>query len=231
MLPLKDDHPLTRFPLVTLIVLGLNIFIFYCQSDFAGEEKYEFWLKYGTIPYEIVHNIDKEPYIDISIRWTLVTSMFLHANGCHLIGNMLYLWIFAKGVEDAMGCFRFSVFYLLCGVVASLSHIATEPDSFIPAIGASGAISGMMGAYFVLHPTANILTLFVLPGTLIRIMPVPAFIFLFPWIILQIIQGAYSLSDLPFADGGVAWFAHIGGFFGGILLVRLFKKREYTIRL
>jgi membrane associated rhomboid family serine protease len=222
MLPLKDDHPLHHFPLITVVLLGLNVFIFIRQADLVGEQKYEFWYKYGSIPWEIVHNTDQEPLIDFSVRWTLITHMFLHADWLHLIGNMLYLWIFAKGVEDAMGYPRFIVFYLLCGVMASLSHIATAPDSPIPGIGASGAISGMLGAYFVLLPTANILTVFVLPGTLIRVIPVPAFLFLGPWIILQVIRGTYSLQVS--GRGGVAWFAHIGGFAAGLVFAKLFEK-------
>ena len=227
-MPLKDDHPMTRIPLITLLILGLNIYVFYLQCQLIGLEKFEFWQKYGSIPFEIVNNIDKEPCVDFSIRWTLVTSMFLHGGWSHLIGNMLYLWIFAKGVENEMGYMRFTAFYLLCGVIASLSHIATKPDSIIPAIGASGAISGIMGAYLRLLPESKILTLFIFPGTLIRVVRVPAFMYLLYWIIYQLIQGFY-LSRFKFLGGGVAWFAHIGGFFAGVFLAKYFKKPFFPI--
>jgi len=121
-----------------------------------------------------------------------------------------------------MGYLRFSVFYLMCGVIAGLSHILTAPDSHIPTIGASGAISGILGAYLVLHPSASILTLIVLPGSLIRIIPVPAFLFLLPWILLQVAHGTESLQ--AGSSGGIAWFAHIGGFAAGLLSARLFAR-------
>ncbi len=216
MLPLKDDYPLRRFPLVTIVLIILNVFVFLRQSDLASEQQHEIHCKYGKIPYEIVHNEDQEPLINFSVRWTLISSMFLHGDWLHLVGNMLYLWIFAKGVEDSLGYLRFIIFYLLCGTIAGLSYIMSEQDSLIPCIGASGAISGMMGAYFMLHPTANILTVFVLPGTLIRIIPVPAFLFLGPWFILQLIY--YPTG------GGVAWFSHIGGFIAGLVLAKFFER-------
>lgn len=223
MIPLKDNHPLHRFPLITIAILLLNVYIFSHQSS-LGEGKYEFWYKYGTIPWEITHNSDQPPPVDFPVRWTLLSAIFLHAGWLHLLGNMLYLWIFAKGVEDSMGYLRFTAFYLLCGGIASFAHILTAPDSQIPAIGASGAISGMLGAYLLLHPTASILTLVILPGTLIRILPVPAFLFLIPWIIMQIAHGTESLQ----AGGscGIAWFAHIGGFAAGLLLAHLFRHER-----
>ncbi len=228
MLPLKDDHPLTRIPLITLVILGVNIYVFYLQSQLIGLAKFDLWLKYGSIPFEIVNNIDEEPCVEFSIRWTLVTSMFLHGGWLHLVGNMLYLWIFAKGVENEMGHLRFTTFYLLCGVLASLSHIASQPESIIPAIGASGAISGVMGAYLRLNPEAKILTVFVLPGTLIRLVQVTAFMYLIHWIIFQLVQGFY-LSRFSFSGGGVAWFAHIGGFFAGLFLAKYFKKPDFPL--
>ena len=220
MIPLKDDHSLHRFPLITVAILLLNVYSFSYQAS-LGEGKYEFWRQYGTIPWEITHNSDQPPSVDFPVRWTLISSMFLHADWLHLLGNLFYLWIFAKGVEDSMGYLRFTIFYLLCGVIASLSHILTAPDSPIPAIGASGAISGMLGAYLVLHPTANILTIIVLPGTLIRILPVPAFLFLLPWIILQVAHGTECLQ--VGGCSGIAWFAHIGGFAAGLVLAHIFK--------
>jgi membrane associated rhomboid family serine protease len=221
MIPLKDDHPLSVFPLITITFIVLNVFVFLHQSS-LGQHQYAFVLKYGSIPWEITHNIDQEPLVSFPVWGTLVTSTFLHGGWFHLIGNMLYFWIFGKGVEDAMGYWRFVVFYLLCGIIADISHIMTAPNSRIPAIGASGAISGVLGAYLVLYPTANILTVVVLLGSLIRILPIPAVLFLIPWIILQVLHGAESVK---IGSGcGIAWFAHIGGFVAGLCLVRFFKK-------
>ena len=221
MIPLKDDHPLRHFPLVTLSCIVLNVVIFLHQLS-LGQYEYPFVLKYGAIPYEITNNIDQEPLVSFPVRWTLVSSMFLHGGWLHLIGNMLYLWIFGKSVEDSMGYGRFLVFYVLCGIVAVLSHILTDPHSSIPMIGASGAISGVLGAYFVLYPLSNILTVVLLLGSLIRILKVPAMFFLGPWIIMQILYGVESIHTG--AGRGIAWFAHIGGFIAGVLLIRFFKK-------
>ncbi len=222
MIPLKDEHPLHHFPLITVAFIALNVFVFLHQSSLAGEYEYAFILKYGTTPREITQNIDQEPFVTFPVRWTLVTAMFLHGGWLHLLGNMLYFWIFGKAVEDSMGYLRFMIFYILCGTVAGVSHIATAPNSDIPMIGASGAISGMLGAYLVLYPTGNIHTLVVLLGTLIRVLKVPAMFFLLPWIMLQMINAGERLRIGH--GGGIAWFAHIGGFFAGLILVNFFKK-------
>jgi len=221
MLPIRDHNPSGRTPFVTYGLMAANIAVFLLVL-LPVQEPWRLnaiYMDYAILPAAITQGFAYQ---------TLVTSMFLHAGWLHLIGNMLYLWIFAKGVENEMGYLRFTAFYLLCGVIASLSHIASQPESIIPAIGASGAISGVMGAYLRLNPEAKILTVFVLPGTLIRLVQVPAFMYLIHFIFFQMVQGFY-LSRLPFSDGGVAWFAHIGGFFAGLFLAKYFKKPAFLL--
>lgn len=142
---------------------------------------------------------------------------------------MLYLWVFGDNVEDAMGSFRFLIFYLLCGVIASLAHISSEPNSLIPMVGASGAISGILGAYLLLYPKAKVLTLIIF-FYFIRIIKLPALFVLSFWIVFQLISGTLSLSNKP-GHGGVAWFAHIGGFFAGMILISAFKKKRIQLGL
>ncbi len=186
-----------------------------------------FVAQYGLVPYEVTRGIDLPPTIAFPIWLTLFTSMFLHGGLLHILGNMLYLWVFGDNVEDAMGHGRFLVFYILCGAAASFAQVAIDPGSPIPQIGASGAIAGVLAAYFLLFPFARILT--VVPILFfIRVMAVPAVILLGLWFLLQVGSGVGSLGA---AGGGVAWFAHIGGFLAGGLLVPLFKRRGVPVVL
>jgi membrane associated rhomboid family serine protease len=148
--------------------------------------------------------------------------MFLHGGFMHLIGNMLYLWIFGNNIEDAMGHLRFVLFYLVCGVAAAMSHALTDAGSVVPMIGASGAISGVLGAYLLLYPRAHVLVLIPL-GFFMRLMYVPAGFVLGLWFLLQLISGSVSVGQ---GGGGVAWFAHVGGFLAGMILVGFFKHRS-----
>ncbi len=153
-----------------------------------------------------------------------LTSMFLHGGLLHLAGNMWTLWIFGDNVEDRMGPLRFLVFYLLCGLAASIAHTFSHPDSMLPTVGASGAIAGVMGAYFLVYPLARVVTLIPLFFWPLFV-EIPAFFFLLYWLLLQILSGAYgSLSGLP--EGGVAWWAHVGGFLAGLVLVKVFLDRR-----
>lgn len=185
-----------------------------------------FIVQYGLIPAEFMGGIDLPPQIPIPIWLTLFSSIFLHGGLMHLLGNMLYLWIFGDNVEDAMGHGKFLLFYLLCGVVAAFAQIATAPGSAIPMIGASGAIAGVLAAYFMLFPHSRILTLVPI-FFFIRLIAVPAVFLLGFWFLFQVISGAGMLGRA----GGVAWFAHIGGFIAGIFLVFLFKQRGVPVVL
>jgi len=185
-----------------------------------------FIAQYGLIPYELLHGADLPPRIGLPIWITLLTSMFLHGGLLHVLGNMLYLWVFGDNVEDAMGHARFLIFYSVCGVAAALAQTAVDSSSAIPQIGASGAIAGVLAAYFMLFPFSRILTLIPLLF-FIRLVAIPAVILLGIWFLLQVASGATSAA----AGGEVAWFAHIGGFVAGALLVFLFKRRGVPVGL
>jgi membrane associated rhomboid family serine protease len=221
MIPLGDENPTRIFPIITISLIALNSLVFFYQLSLGRYEE-AFILKYGAIPWEITHNIDRPPLIPFPIRLTLISSMFLHGGFMHLIGNMVYLWIFGNNIEEATGHLRFTIFYLICGTIAAFSHILTAPNGGIPMVGASGAISGVLGAYLILYPHARILTLIPVGG--IGIVKIPALFVLGFWIILQFINGTASLGAGE--RGGVAWFAHVGGFIAGSILVHFFKKSE-----
>lgn len=223
-IPLKDENPTSRFPLVTVLFIALNIFIFFYQL-FSPEGLQYFVYKMGTIPYEITHfkplalvvYESREPISRLSPPLTLITSMFLHGGFLHLFFNMLYLWIFGNNIEDFLGPIRFIIFYLLSGLGASLTHIIFNPNSQVPMIGASGAIAGVLGAYLILYPGARVLT-FVFLFFIIRIIPIPAAFVLGLWFLLQVMNVGIG--------GGVAWFAHIGGFLIGIVLIKVFTEKR-----
>ncbi len=218
-LPLKDDNPLHRigFQVVTVALLAACILVWLVQVVGGDDFDAELVFRLGMIPVTVLGDMQREPDMVTVPPWlTVFTSMFLHGGFWHLLGNMLYLWIFGDNVEDAMGHWRFTVFYLLCGAVAGLTHAALEPASQIPTIGASGAISGVLGAYLMLHPKRGVWMLFFF--TPVRF---PAWGVLGVWIVYQVINAVASGG----VGGGVAWYAHIGGFAAGALLVIPMRKR------
>ncbi len=200
--------------------------IFGARVDrFPISERDYFIIQWGLVPAEFWSGKDLPPTIPVSIFLTILTSMFLHGGWFHLIGNMWYLWLFGDNVEWAMGSLRFVVFYILCGLGAAFAQMAVAPHSMVPLVGASGAISGVMGAYLVLFPWSRILTL--VPFFFFYyFMELPAVLFLGFWFFIQLFSalGSISMIDL----GGVAWFAHIGGFITGALLVFPFRRRRVT---
>jgi membrane associated rhomboid family serine protease len=217
MIPIRDINPTRRFPLVTVGIIVLNVLVFgfeFLLPVNALEGLVETW---GLTPYRLT---GLEPLAFV----TVFTSMFLHSGIAHLLGNMLYLWIFGDNIEAAMGPARFIVFYLLCGVGAALGQTLVSPLSTIPMVGASGAISGIMGGYLLLYPRAEVETLVFL-GYFIRLIRLPTTVVLGSWIVMQLFSGVLSLGMQ--AAGGVAWFAHIGGFAVGIVLVSLFRRRRW----
>jgi len=186
-----------------------------------------FVMEYGLIAAEFSSGRDLPPRIAVPIWLTLFTSMFMHGGLLHVLGNMLYLWVFGDNVEDAMGPARFLVFYLLCGAVAGLSQLALDTRSAVPLVGASGAIAGVLGAYLMLYPRSRILT--VIPiFFFIRLISIPAVIVLGIWFLLQVVNSAAAIGS---SGGGVAWFAHIGGFAAGMALVALFRRRGVGLGL
>jgi membrane associated rhomboid family serine protease len=232
MIPLRDDVPNRSLPIVTFVLIGLNVAAYIYQLslglaiDPVGRAAAEaFIVEFGATPCRLTATCDRgdfpSPYV------TIFTSMFLHGSPLHVGGNMLYLWIFGDNVGDMLGHGRFLVFYLLSGVAAATAQTISSPTSTIPMIGASGAVSGVLGAYLLLFPYATILTLMIF-GFFIRTVHIPALIVLGFWIVLQLINGwlTVSVSAMGRGDtGGVAWFAHIGGFLAGMLLLLLFRPR------
>ncbi len=223
MFPLRDDNPTELTPWVTILVIGLCVAAWILvqgggmNADLLGRSV----CSLGAVPARITGAPPRgpAPCTGIGMAWpSLLTSMFLHGGWLHLIGNMWFLWIFGNNVEDSMGHVRFAVFYVLTGLVAAGAHVVTAPGSAVPMVGASGAISGIMGAYLVLYPRARIRTLLILV-IFITLVDVPAFVFLGYWFLLQ----AVSSQLAPGVGGGVAFTAHLGGFLAGVVLILFFR--------
>ncbi len=222
MIPLKDSNPTERFPIITVVFIALNILVFLYQASLGDDAVASFIGAFSLVPARLLHAGTMLPG-PVPVGITIFTSQFLHGGLLHLIGNMLYLWIFGNNVEDAMGRSRFIVFYLLCGAMASMAHALMNAQSNIPMIGASGAISGILGAYVLLHPRARVLTLFTL-GFFIRMIEVPAMMVLGFWFVFQFLNAVVAKGA-----GGVAWYAHIGGFLAGLALIVLFKRSDVPL--
>lgn len=216
MIPIRDDIRTHIFPAINYLLIGLNIIVFVLMM-FAGSAQETLVYQFAMIPASFNNGID---FADIS---DIFTSMFMHAGFFHLAGNMLYLWIFGDNVEDRLGHFKYLVFYLLGGVIASLAHVMTNPNSQIPTVGASGAIAAVLGAYLVLYPKSRILT-FIPLGFFMRLTMVPASIVLGLWFVLQLFSGVTTIGA---ADvGGTAFWAHIGGFVFGVVIAFLFIPKD-----
>lgn len=219
MIPLHDDNPTTINPVVTITLIVVCFLVFLWQQTLSAHDQERVLAGLSIIPAVLFGGASlPHEYALIPAVATLFTSMFLHGGWMHLIGNLLYLWIFGNNIEDAMGHVRFIVFYLLCGVLAGVAHALSNVASDIPTIGASGAISGVLGAYLLLYPRAQVLVFLPL-GLLSRTVYLPAVAVLGFWFLLQIINSAFSSGE----GGGVAWLAHVGGFVAGMLLIPLFK--------
>jgi membrane associated rhomboid family serine protease len=220
MIPLRDELPSRRFPFLTVTLIATNVLVFLHQFTLGPRAGERFVFLYGAVPALITGAGHAQ--VALPAPLTLLTSMFLHGGWGHLLGNMLYLWIFGDNVEDVMGPVRFILFYLLAGVAAAMTHVALNPASDIPMVGASGAISGVLGAYLLLFPGSRILTLVPL-GFILQTIRVPALLFLGFWFLLQFFSGTASSGG---SGGGVAWFAHVGGFASGLALVIPFRQRD-----
>lgn len=213
-IPLKDNNPTIRTPIFTFTLILANVAVYLYQLSLS-DNGYGFIQIYGAIPNEI---------IQFRNLTGLVTSMFLHGGLLHLLGNMLYLYIFGDNIEDLLGHFKFLGFYLLCGIGATTSHIIFDPYSEIPMVGASGAISGVLGAYLVSFPRARVLVAVPIFIYIFKTFWIPSVIVLGIWFLLQLLFGLVSIGT---AGGGVAWFAHIGGFIFGIVLVKLANVKKH----
>jgi membrane associated rhomboid family serine protease len=224
MIPLRDDNPSNSRPFVTYTCIALCVLVFLWQLS-LGEGGQRAIYALGVIPAVLLGDAQLPPELAVvPPTVTVLTSMFMHGGWMHLIGNMLYLWIFGDNVEDSMGHGRYLVFYVLCGVAAALSQALPDPDSEIPMVGASGAISGVLGAYVLLHPHARVLV--AVPfGFILHTMRLPASLVLALWFGLQLLSNTMAQSG----GGGVAFRAHIGGFVAGMLLVGIFKRRNVRL--
>jgi len=229
MLPLKDDVPSQSFPLITVLLIAANVAAFLYQASLeagtggTGRAATAFVMEFGAVPCRLtglcVGDDSPAPVV------TVFTSMFLHGGLFHIAGNMLYLWIFGDNVEDTLGHLRFLALYILSGVGAAAAQTVMSPASQVPMVGASGAISGVLGAYLFLFPHASVLTLITF-GFFIRFVQIPAIIVLGFWIVVQVLSGLLSYGAAAKGNGGgVAWFAHIGGFVAGVMLLFLFRPR------
>ena len=219
MIPYKDDNPVRTFPFFTIGIIALNIFVFSWQVA-SPLDIGRLASAYGAIPHYILTLETVQPVHPIL---TIFSAMFMHGGVFHLAGNMLFLWIFGNNIEDRLGHLRFVIFYTFCGVVSAYAHAITQPHSLIPMIGASGAVSGVLGAYLLLFPRAGIYTLIFL-GFFVQIIKIPAFIVIGFWAVIQFVSGLISAGLVK--GGGVAWFAHIGGFLIGLLTIRLWLPRR-----
>jgi len=219
MIPLKDDNPTRIIPFVTIAFIVTNIAVFVWQLILPGEHGARAVLRLALVPADLTGHAGPDAPALLHTGTTLLTHMFLHGGVMHILGNMVYLWIFGNNVEDLMGHGRFLIFYLICGLAAAMSQIAVFPRSTVPMVGASGAVSGVLAAYLILFPAARVLTL-IFVFVFVRIVAVPAVIVLGLWFLIQLLNAGQMRG------AGVAWFAHIGGFVAGLLLVALFRRRR-----
>jgi len=215
VIPLKDDAPRDSFPYVTIFIIILNVAVFIYEISLGYRGMGRFIYSTAAVPFEITHFVDIGEAAVVMPPFTLLTSIFVHGGFLHLAGNMLFIWIFGDNVEDRLGHVKFIIFYLLTGLIASLTHVLAAPASTLPMIGASGAIAGILGAYFVLFPRANVKTLVFL-FVFVSIVRIPAVFFLGIWFVFQVLSSGSAT--------GIAWYAHIGGFVAGAVLIRFFVR-------
>jgi len=212
MFPLRDTQPSYSRPVVTVFLIVFNILVFLFEVSLDPYSRNQFIAEYGLIPEHFQAS-------------AIFTSMFLHGGWFHVLGNMWFLWIFGDNIEDILGHAKYLLFYLLCGTAAALTHVLFNAYSRVPTVGASGAIAGVMGAYMVKFPRSRIVTL-VFIFIFITTIDVPAAVMLLYWFALQIFSGVGSIAYSHVSEGGTAWFAHVGGFLAGILLVHLLGTRQ-----
>jgi rhomboid family protein len=227
MIPIRDDQPRYSTPYINSFLIGLNLLIYFFEWSLDSASLKALVDQLGIVPAHLTALLSGSPtYSLTAIALPFLTSMFLHGSWMHVIGNMWFLYIFGDNVEDYLGHFKYLVFYLLVGLIAMATQIVVDPSSRVPTIGASGAIAGVLGAYFVLYPRARVLTWF-----FVFIVQVPAWVMLGYWFVLQFLSGtATSLAYEGHNVGGVAFWAHVGGFVAGVVLIKLLPERQRRYR-
>jgi len=221
MIPLRDANPSRTTPVVNYLIIASCTLVF-VHELMLGKHLEAFLFQYGLVPARITRHAIAHHFGPGEQLMPFFSSMFLHGGWLHLIGNMWVLYIFGDNIESEMGHGRYLLFYLLCGLIAATIQVITNADSSVPTIGASGAIGGVMGAYFVLYPKARILTLIPV-FFFFTLIEVPAYLFLGFWFVLQFFSGTFSLLSRAEQYSGIAWWAHVGGFLGGVVLLYVFK--------
>jgi membrane associated rhomboid family serine protease len=230
MIPIRDDQPSYSTPFINYFIIGLNVLVFLFELSIGAEGRRAlnaFVFKFGVVPVRIERALaGVGQYTLATTLPTILTSMFLHGGWLHIIGNMWFLWIFGDNIEDHLGHFRYLLFYLACGVAAAITHIIFNLSSNEPTVGASGAIAGVMGAYVILYPRARVLTL-----VFFFLWWIPAWVFLGYWFLIQFLSGAaMSVAETSRSTGGIAFWAHVGGFVAGILLIKILPQRARRYR-
>jgi membrane associated rhomboid family serine protease len=224
MFPIRDDQPRYSTPYVNIFLIALNILVYLFQASLDPQSYELFARQFGVVPSHLAAFLAGSPRYPLgAIVIPFFTSMFLHAGWMHVLGNMWFLYIFGDNVEDHLGHFQYLIFYVLCGLLAMATQVAVYPSSNLPTVGASGAIAGVLGAYFILYPRSRVLTWF-----FVFVLYLPAWIVLGEWFVLQFAAGAATLSMAPRGRdvGGVAVWAHVGGFVAGLVMVKLFPERS-----
>ena len=230
MFPIMDSIPSRSVPVVTRALILINVVVFFFELALPQEALEQVFYLFGIVPARFEHP-DWAARVGFPVNdyWPLLTHQFLHGGWLHIIGNMWALWIFGDNVEDRMGPLRFAVFYLTCGLAAAVTHLMTQPESTVSTVGASGAIAGVLGAYLLLFPTARLVVLF--PVLFLPFFfELPAVLYLGAWFLIQLFSGTMALAS-PAHVGGIAWWAHVGGFTAGLLLCPLFVRRRRALRM
>ena len=228
MIPLRDDQPTFSFPFINYFLIVVNVLVFVWELSVSHQALSLFMLEFGVVPHHTLAVLTgHSPAPAATVILPLFTSMFLHASFLHVAGNMLFLWIFGDNVEDYLGHFKYLVFYLASGVAAGATHILLNQGSRVPSVGASGAIAGVMGAYYILYPRARVLIWF--PP--IFFFHVPAWLMLGYWFVGNFLSGTTTaIAETSQTSGGIAFWAHVGGFVAGVVMVKLFHERPQRYR-
>jgi len=228
MIPLRDDQPRFSTPYVTYFLIGLNLIAFLFEATLTPQDFKALLYQLGMVPANITGFLAGSSRLGLMAAFLpTLTSMFLHGSWMHVIGNMWFLWIFGDNIEDHLGHFKYLLFYILCGLGAAFAQVILNPHSIVPTVGASGAIAGVLGAYFLLYPRAKVLIWF----PILFLFYLPAWVTLGYWFAMQFVSGAAtSLASYSDTRGGVAFWAHVGGFVAGIILIKLIPERPRRYR-